>query len=201
MMSLLTRHPQPPFFLFLWFMVAGLSLFPLLVMGQNMDPPEEEEIEMLEVIEITGTVVKESARNLNFPSPEIRLHPRASVRELLSLPTFELVKPTSKSSKVFLDATAKTRDLHTPIKPLKTDRPLFPRRARERGWHGRVILRLAISPQGDVQSANIHQSSGHPLLDDSAVKAATQWQFQPAKNGAFPVASIVNIPIQFDLVK
>ncbi len=182
-------------------MMIGVCLFPLLAIAQSMPPQEEDEIEMLEVIEITGTVVKEPARNLNLPSPEIRLLPRANVRERLPLPTFELVKPISKSSKVLLDTTAKNRDLHTPVKPLKTDRPLFPRRAREQGWHGRVILRLAISPQGDVQSANIHQGSGHQLLDDSAIQAATQWQFQPAKNGAFPVASIVNIPIQFDLVK
>ncbi len=182
-------------------MFMSVCLLPILAIAQDMPPQEEDEIEMLEVIEITGTVVEDTPRNMIFPTPQIPAQLHIMVTDQLALPKFELIKPFEKPSTILLDETAKNRNIHTPVKPLKTDHPPFPRRAREQGWHGRVILRLAISSQGQVQSANIHQSSGHPLLDDSAVKAATQWQFQPAKNGAFPVASIVNIPIQFDLVK
>ena len=57
------------------------------------------------------------------------------------------------------------------------------------------------APDGTVESSAIHKSSGYEILDDGAVKAATQWTFEPAKNGAFPVPTTVNIPIQFDLEK
>jgi len=161
----------------------------------------EEEIETLDVIEITGTVVEQAPRNLSFSLPEIQPQSLLNVTEYLSRPELKLTRQIPTISRILLDQTSKTGKIFSPVKPLKTDRPLFPRRARENGWHGRVIMRLRISPTGTVESATIHKSSGHQLLDDSAIKATTQWQFQPAKDGGFPVASNVDIPIQFDLVK
>ena len=130
---------------------------------------------------------------------EVDTSTKLKVLERLDRPELKLIKQIPTHSHIILDQTAKTRTLHTPVQPLKTERPPYPRRAREQGWHGRVILRLHISDHGLVESATIHKSSGYQLLDDNAIKAATQWTFQPAKNGGFPVASTVNIPIQFDL--
>jgi len=160
----------------------------------------EEEIETLDVIEITGSIVNERPRALNFPAPKIQAFMPLDPTKNLSGPKLELTKSIPFHAQILLDQTAKTRKLHTPVKPLKTERPPYPRRAREQGWHGRVIVRLEILPNGRVQSGTIHQSSGHQLLDDNALKAATQWTFEPAKNGGVPVATTVNIPIQFDLV-
>jgi len=159
----------------------------------------ESEIETLDIIEITGSVVEQAPRNLNFPTPKIHTMAHRSILNHLTRPKLKLIKQIPANRGHLLDQTAKTRKLHTPVQPLKTDRPLYPRRAREQGWHGRVILRLNISDHGSVESATIHQSSGYQLLDDNAINAATQWTFHPAKNGGFPVASTVNIPIQFDL--
>ena len=185
--------------IFFW-CIGVLLLYPF-SLTQGMDNNAEEEIQMLDVIEITGTVVEQAPRNLSFSLPEIQPQSLLNVTEYLSRPDLELVKQIPTPSRVLLDQTAKTGNIFTPVRPLKTNRPPYPRRAREEGWHGRVILRLSIQPTGTVEHATIHESSGYPLLDDSAIKAATQWEFQPAKNGGFPVASTVNIPIQFDLVK
>jgi len=179
----------------------GVFLFPPFSIAQSMGNTMEEEIETLDVIEITGTVVEQAPRDLNFPLPEFHPLLPLNVTEHLSRPEPKLTRQIPTTSKILLDQTSKTGRIFSPVKPLKMDRPIFPRRARENGWHGRVIMRLRISLTGTVESATIHKSSGHQLLDDSAIKAATQWQFQPAKNGGFPVASKVNIPIQFDLVK
>ena len=194
-----TRTPHTR--LILW--CVGLLLCAPLSLAYGNEDSFEEEIETLEVIEITGSVVEERSRNLNFPVPEIRkdqllIHHSDTN---LSGPKLELTKSIPTHSPILLDQTAQTTNIHTPVKPLKTERPSYPRRAREQGWHGRVIVRLEISPEGTVQSSTIHKSSGYPLLDDGAIKATTQWTFQPAKNGAFPVATTVNIPIQFDLIK
>ena len=160
---------------------------------------QESEIETLDIIEITGAVVEQAPRDLNFPIPEIHTTAHRSILNHLTRPKLKLIKQIPAHRGHLLDQTAKTRKLHTPVRPLQTDRPLYPRRAREQGWHGRVILRLTISDHGTVKSATVHQSSGYQLLDDNAINAATQWIFQPAKNGGFPVASTVNVPIQFDL--
>jgi len=184
----------------IYWLMAILILSPI-AMAHSMEPDVEEEIETLDVIEITGSIVEQAPRELNFPSPEIIRHNHLSVAKYLSSPELKLVKRIPSPSKVLLDQTAQTRNLHTPVKPLKTQRPPYPRQAREQGWRGRVILRLKILADGTVESSTIHQSSGHQLLDDNAMKTATQWTFEPAKNGAFPVATTVNIPIQFDLVE
>lgn len=160
-----------------------------------------EEIDTLDVIEITGSVIEQRERTIIFPIPEIQHSAHQNPTKKLQGPKLTLSKPIPSHSHLLLDHTAQTRDLHTPVKPLKTERPPYPRQARQQGWQGRVIVRLNITAKGTVESGTVHQSSGHPLLDDNAVNAATQWTFEPAKNGGFPVATTVNIPIQFDLVE
>ena len=159
----------------------------------------ESEIETLEMIEITGSVVEPTLRDMKFPGPEIQPVAQLDQAKYLFRPELPLSKPAPTHSSIILDQTATTRTLFTPVKPLKTEHPPYPRQAREQGWKGRIILRLHILPDGTVASSTIHQSSGFPLLDDSAMTTVKQWTFQPAKNGMFPVASTVNIPIQFDL--
>ena len=179
----------------------GLLLLAPLSIAHSKSLPLDEEIETLEVIEITGTVVEKTPRDLKFPVPEARSWLHVRLTDYLPLPILNLVKPIPRHSNILLDQTAKTINLHTPVKPLKTERPVYPRRAREEGWHGRAIIRLEISADGIVQSCTIHQSTGYQLLDDNAINAAKQWTFEPAKNGGFPVSTTVNIPIQFDLVQ
>jgi TonB family protein len=171
------------------FWLVAVLLLSLFSRAGSTEPNVDEEIETLDVIEITGASVEPMPKDLNFPIPEISTSTHVSLTRYISLPDLALIKPIPTQSNILLDQTAKNRNLHTPVKPLKTERPLYPRQAREQGWHGRVIVRL-----------NILASSGHQLLDDNAINTATQWTFYPAKNGSFPVATTVDIPIQFDLV-
>lgn len=179
----------------------GVFLLAPISLAHSLELPEDEEIETLEVIEITGTVVEQTPRDLNFSMPDIQGRPHGHQNEYLTLPQRELVQALPTSSMVLLDQTATTRKILTPVTPLKTERPPYPRRAREQGWHGRVILRLEVLSDGTIESSSIHKSSGYQLLDNHALKAADQWTFQPAKNGGFPVSATVNLPIQFDLIK
>ncbi|MBI5451295.1 MAG: energy transducer TonB [Gammaproteobacteria bacterium] len=48
----------------------------------------------------------------------------------------------------------------------------YPFLARQRGWQGQVILNVRIEVDGRVSDIAIADSSGYPLLDQSAVKAA-----------------------------
>ena len=161
----------------------------------------ESEIETLEVIEVTGQTLKATTQAFSFPQPIFRPELHKNLSRGLPLPEFHINRIHPHTSQILIDQTGKIRGIVTPAKPLKTERPPYPRRARESGWQGRVILQLSISPHGRVMTAAIHESSGYSLLDNSAIQAAKNWTFEPAKNGGFPVPSTVNIPIQFDLVQ
>ena len=56
-----------------------------------------------------------------------------------------------------------------------------------------------VSAQGLSDDVTVEQSSGHEILDESAVEAVRKWRFIPAKRGETPVASSVIVPIVFTL--
>lgn len=81
----------------------------------------------------------------------------------------------------------------------RTIPPLYPRIARENGWEGTVLVRVAVQPDGRPESVQVRKSSGHAILDDAAIEAVKKWRFIPAKDGNIPIRSVVEIPIHFDL--
>jgi protein TonB len=78
-------------------------------------------------------------------------------------------------------------------------RPEYPRLAREAGWEGTVVLLVEVMPDGKAGTVALHKSSGHSVLDDAAVEAVQGWRFKPAMYGNFPIMSVVQLPVRFDL--
>ncbi len=78
-------------------------------------------------------------------------------------------------------------------------KPKYPATARSRGWQGQVLLRVKVTAEGLSEAITIHRSSGHDILDESAVEAVEKWQFMPAKRGNTTVACSVIVPIIFTL--
>ncbi len=184
------------------FTLACLSCLCLIPFGwAQVTPGQGEEIETLDVIEVTGAAVEHAPREFSFPLPEFLPLLQPTATPLLAFPDIRVNTPREQNTQTLLDPTAKTHGIYTPVAPLKTDHPPYPRRARNQGWEGKVILQLHIDPQGRVESANVQQSSGYTLLDASALQTVQEWAFAPAKNGEFPIASTVNIPIKFDLTQ
>lgn len=77
--------------------------------------------------------------------------------------------------------------------------PAYPRQARRRGWEGKVVLRVAVSVAGTVETVSVRESSGHRLLDDAAREAVSSWRFDPAKLAGVPIAGTVDVPVTFRL--
>jgi len=77
--------------------------------------------------------------------------------------------------------------------------PPYPRRAREQGKEGTVLLDVRVDRQGHVQEVRLATSSGSSLLDRTALASVEQWLFEPARKGNEPVEKWVRIPIRFDL--
>ncbi len=77
--------------------------------------------------------------------------------------------------------------------------PVYPEELRRRRIGGRVLLNVSIGPDGRVRSVSVAQSSGEPLLDESALEAVRDWQFEPARRNNAAVSFDVRLPINFSI--
>lgn len=78
--------------------------------------------------------------------------------------------------------------------------PDYPSAARGAGITGVVKLQVLINSSGDVQGAEVYESSGSQSLDNAAVRAVRSWQFTAAKDSAGRrVACYTIVPIRFNL--
>jgi protein TonB len=78
-------------------------------------------------------------------------------------------------------------------------KPLYPQEARKKGYEGEVLLRVEVLSNGRVGEIEVRRSSGHEVLDRSAITAMKQWKFVPAKKAETQVPVWVNIPVTFQL--
>lgn len=78
-------------------------------------------------------------------------------------------------------------------------KPLYPQEARKKGYEGEILLRVEVLSNGRVGEIEVRRSSGHEVLDRSAIAAVKQWRFVPAKKGETQVSVWVNIPVTFQL--
>jgi protein TonB len=77
--------------------------------------------------------------------------------------------------------------------------PHYPQLARRRGLQGTVMLMVLVNRSGKVNDVRVFTSSGHRILDKSAVASVRKWQFEPATRGGKPVRMWVRVPIRFEL--
>jgi periplasmic protein TonB len=77
-------------------------------------------------------------------------------------------------------------------------RPPYPRAARRLGMEGVVLLDVLVAPDGRAAEVRLLRSSGHPLLDDLAVRTVRErWRFIPARRDGAAVEGRVEVPIRF----
>jgi periplasmic protein TonB len=75
--------------------------------------------------------------------------------------------------------------------------PEYPKRARERGQQGKVILQALVDTGGKTREVKIVKSSGFNLLDEAALVAVRKWEFAPMRRDGKIVLSWVQVPVQF----
>lgn len=143
---------------------------------------------------------RESASSAERPSPTRAEGGATSATRPESMPrgsgTPGHSKPETSGGKPgggFEGAKANAAYLHNP-------KPEYPSLARRRQWEGRVILKVRVLAAGTVAAASVETSSGHEILDEAALEAVRRWRFVPAKRGGQPVDSVVNVPINFNLL-
>jgi protein TonB len=82
---------------------------------------------------------------------------------------------------------------------LNNPAPVYPEVAMDRGWEGKVLMKVHVLAGGKPESVSIVKSSGKDVLDDEAVRTVKQWSFVPAMRGKTPVDGWVTVPITFNL--
>jgi periplasmic protein TonB len=73
--------------------------------------------------------------------------------------------------------------------------------ARKLGQEGLVIVRAFINSRGRTDHVEVTQTSGFPLLDEAARRAAEQSRYRPAYFEKKPVPARVEIPYRFVLTR
>ena len=75
----------------------------------------------------------------------------------------------------------------------------YPENLRKAGIGGEVVVWIRISESGSVEDVQINNSSGHPALDQAAIRVGQTMQFSAAMNRDKPVSVWVSIPITFSV--
>ncbi len=82
---------------------------------------------------------------------------------------------------------------------LNNPKPAYPMVAHRMGWEGKVVLSVEVLANGLPGQISVRQSSGHEVLDKTALQAVRGWRFVPARHGGQAVTKQVVVPIPFVL--
>ncbi len=74
--------------------------------------------------------------------------------------------------------------------------PRYPEAARIPRLSGRVILKAVIGLDGKVEGVEV-LSTTHPVFEEAAVAAVTQWRYSPARYHGLPVAVFFTVTVNF----
>ena len=87
----------------------------------------------------------------------------------------------------------------TPPRYIENPKPNYPPEAKQKGYEGKVLLKVEVLISGRVGKVNMVRSSGYTMLDQAALETMKKWRFIPARRGEVPIPSWVTILLTFQL--
>ena len=96
-------------------------------------------------------------------------------------------------------AAAPTSDADYKAAYLQNPKPPYPPLAFQSRMEGKVIILAEVLPDGRAGKVKVYRSSGHEILDQSALTTIQKWKFTPARKDGVIVTQSVRIPITFSL--
>ena len=114
-------------------------------------------------------------------------------------------KPAADGKKTAADDDPVTETVYniggdvTAPRVLRRVMPEFTEKSRERHIEGSVVLATIVTSAGEAHQIHV-QKSLDKELDQKAVEALRQWQFQPGQKDNKPVATRVSIEIRFNVL-
>jgi len=82
---------------------------------------------------------------------------------------------------------------------LNNPSPAYPSASRHLGEQGKVLLRVLVNSDGQVEQVTLRKSSGFERLDQAAQDTVQKWRFVPARRGEQVVSAWVVVPVSFSL--
>jgi len=77
--------------------------------------------------------------------------------------------------------------------------PIYPLDSRRLGEEGTVLIQVELSTDGQVDKAEVVNSSGYAGLDNAALTALKHWQCEPIMRDGYAVRAIALQPFKFEL--
>jgi TonB family protein len=105
------------------------------------------------------------------------------------------VRTVPMVQRVSAEGAIRVGDAIRPPTKIKDMRPVYPEAARAAGIQGVVIMEARIEGDGRVGSAAVVRSV--PGLDEAALDAVYQWEFQPTLLNGVAVPVIMMVTVQF----
>jgi TonB family protein len=102
---------------------------------------------------------------------------------------------TAVSRRQFLANVAAAGDL----KPIKSAKPEYPRKAELAKVEGWVELDFTVSESGQVKDIAVHAASAPGVFESAAISALSQWRYTPVVRDGKPVAQRARIRMRFAL--
>jgi protein TonB len=78
--------------------------------------------------------------------------------------------------------------------------PVYPKRAERHSQQGTVFIQVRISASGKQKDIKIVEGSKYPILDNAALEAVKQWEFEPTLFGGKTVESWLKVPVEFKII-
>ena len=84
----------------------------------------------------------------------------------------------------------------TPPKEIFSPEPEYSEEARKAKFQGTCVVQLVVGPDGVPHDMRVVRTLGLGL-DEKAIEAVQKWRFEPGKKDGVPVATLVNVEVQF----
>ena len=128
------------------------------------------------------------------PDVESRLEIQPAPAAAESAPVKFETKHPEPSPVPYIEASYRTPGLNNPPKR-------YPPIAQQRGWEGKVILKVKVLANGSAGEITVEKSSGHELLDEATIEQVRNWRFTPARRGNVAVDGTIFVPIEYNLTR
>jgi len=154
----------------------------------------------------TNIIQTEKPKDLPPPPPPVDLKERPPVQVIA--PEINITVPVEAPPPPITNVTSQPQAppprAIVPGSPVKiTFQPdvndYYPEVSRRNNEEGRPVVKICVNATGKIDSVDIATTSGHPLLDEAALKVAKLMKFKPATSEGKPVLSCPTLPVKFVL--
>ena len=93
-------------------------------------------------------------------------------------------KPSDSNKNTVPGLDIGTARIHSQLHQMEDNPiPVYPKEALKKSWEGRAEVVYYVNPAGFVEKIQLRRSSGHSILDNSALRALSRYRYYPGQEG------------------